>query len=325
MTSKIRLLLIFFFSTSVALSGQQLASWSSFYENGFMWNPALTARWNTWELSSTIHKAWTDFENAPESGTIGFQYPFIKRETKLSIGGYINYDKVGPYQRSTLAGTAAYKFKPLLFGNRDDIISLGGKVSFNSYRFSPQNFTPFDGFSGDPQLINASTSAIAPNLSIGGYYVSVSEFYNFESHYYFGLSANQIVPTRLTVSNQGDISQTIHATAHAGYRYFPRKSPYYLEPNVFVSYGFQKAVNIMANIRYEHVDKFWLSAGVVSNIEIFGQMGFIFNDQSMLGWLVKDGLLRIGAKMNYNMGSLGQFAGLGYEAYVAYLFSNEPN
>ena len=64
---------------------QQLTNWSSFYENGFIWNPALTARWNTWELSTTVHKEWTDFENAPENGTIGFQYPFIKRETKLSM------------------------------------------------------------------------------------------------------------------------------------------------------------------------------------------------------------------------------------------------
>lgn len=303
---------------------QQLTNWSSFYENGFIWNPALTARWNTWELSTTVHKEWTDFENAPEYGTIGFQYPFVKRETKLSLGGYIDYDKVGPYQKSSLAGTIAYKFKPLLFGNRDDVFSLGGKMSFNNYRFSPQNFTPFDGFEGDPNLINQQTSAIAPNMSLGAYYVSVSDFYSFRSHYYFGLSANQILPTRLTVSNQEDITQTVHATAHAGYRYSPKRSPYYIEPNIFISYGFKKAINVMANLRYERVDKYWLSAGLVSNIEAFAQVGFVFNDQSILGWLVKDGALRIGSKVDYNFGSIGQFSGLGYEAYVAYLFNNEP-
>jgi type IX secretion system PorP/SprF family membrane protein len=316
--------ILILYLSATNLHSQQLSNWSSFYENGFIWNPALTARWNTWELSTTVHKEWTDFENAPEYGTIGFQYPFIRRKTKLSIGGYIDYDKVGPYQRTSMAVTAAYKFKTLLFGNRDDVFSIGGKISFNNYSFSPQDFTPFDGFIGDPKLLNESTSAIAPNMSIGAYYVSVSDFYSFKSHYYFGLSANQILPTRLTISNQGDITQTVHATAHAGYRYSPQRSPYYIEPNIMISYGFKKAINVMANLRYERVDKYWISAGLVSNIEMFAQMGFIFNDQSMLGWLVKDGALRIGSKVDYNFGSIGQFSGMGYEVYVAYLFSKEP-
>lgn len=88
-----------------------------------------------------------------------------------------------------------------------------------------------------------------------------------------------------------------------------------------VSYAFSSVVNVMANIRYEEQNKYWGAIGAVTNGEVFAQVGLIFNDQSALGWLVKDGVLRIGTKVDYSLGSLGQFAGIGYEAFVAYLLT----
>ena len=303
-------------------NAQQQQTWSSFYETGFVYNPALTAPWNTWEATAVVRRQWTNFENAPESGNVSFQYPVVRRQTKLCFGGYIDYDRVGPYTRGTIAGTMAYKMRTRWFGNRDDVLSLGGKVSIEQYRFDATRLTAFDGVLGDRNLQTVDESSVTPNISLGAYYVSVSDFYSFKSHYYFGFAANNLVPASVTVTNAGNITNTAHANIHAGYRHFPRRSPYYIEPNIFVSYAYQQAV--MANIRYEKVNSYWLSAGAVSNGQFFGQVGFIFNDRSFLGPLVKDGILRIGTKVDYQVAGIGEFAGIGYEAYIAYVFENEP-
>jgi len=320
---RISLLSLFLLLISLNSFAQQSQSWSSFYEVGFLWNPALTARWNTWELSSTVRKEWTGFDNSPESGNISFQYPIVKRQTILSIGGYIDYDRVGPYSQRSVAGTIAYKIKPQLFGNRDDVLSIGGNLSLQNRRFDPTNSKAFDGINGDRNLLISESTSFSPSLSLGTYYMSVSDFYSFKSHYYFGISGNQLIPSKIDLGPVGALSNNTNITAHAGYRYFPRRSPYYIEPNIFINYSFTKAINVMANVRYERVNSYWFSAGVVSNGEIFGQIGLIFNDRSFLGKIVKDGVLRIGTKVDYQLGSLGQFAGMGYEAYVAYLFENE--
>jgi len=282
---------------------QQSQSWSSFYEVGFLWNPALTAKWNAWELSSTIRKDWTGFENSPESGNVSFQYPILNRRTTiLSFGGYVDYDKVGPFSQRKVGGTVAYKVRPQFFGKRNDVLSIGGNLSLKNLRFDPTNSKAIDGINGDRNLTISEANSYAPSLSLGAYYMSVSDQYSFKSHYYFGVSGNNLIPTKFNITPAGDLSNAPSIAAHAGFRHFPRRSPYYIEPNVFVNYSFTKAMTVMANLRYERVNGYWFSAGLVSNGEVFGQIGLIFNDRSFLGKLVKDGLLRIGTKVVYQFG-----------------------
>lgn len=77
--NSIALLLSFF-----TLKAQQLPSWSSFFESGFIWNPALTARNQSNEALLTHRQDWLGFEGAPQiykhslSACIWFwQYQFV--------------------------------------------------------------------------------------------------------------------------------------------------------------------------------------------------------------------------------------------------------
>jgi len=304
-------------------SGQQLPAWSTFYENGFIWNPALTAKWNSWEASATHRREWQGFEDAPEHVTMSFQMPFLRKFTKASFGTYIEYDKVGPFTSVNLAGTYTYRIRSRLFGNRDDVLSMGFMGKFGQVRFEPKSLVAFDGLEGEISLKEQSSSVITPNVSIGLFYISVSDFYSFKSHYYAGVSLNNLVPTTLIDVPLGDIRSGLHATVHAGYRHFPRRAKHYIEPNMMIIYGFAKAINVMANVRYEATNRFWMSAGLVSHGEVFGQFGLIFNDRSALKKLVKDGTLRIGIKMDYNVGNYRRLTGFGSEIYLAYLFEME--
>ena len=327
--------LYFLFSWCLISDAQQISSWSSFYENGFIWNPALTAKWNATETSVTHRRDWTGFDDSPEYSTIAFQYPFISRTNKRSsIGAYVDQDQVGPFKKIGLAATYAYGFSPKFMGKHDDVLTLGIKASFGRYEYDPTSLVAFDEVIDEiirPEVIG--NASISPNLGVGVFYNSVSDFYAFQkSHYYAGFSINQLVPIKAVTLTYtagdflplGDIVSGPHATMHFGYRHIPfRRARYFVEPNMMVVYGFQNAIHAMANVRYEKVNAYWASAGAASNGEVFLQTGIIFDKNSFLKSLVKEGALRLGVKMDYHLGSFGNYAGIGYEFYGAYVFEVE--
>lgn len=320
----IRILFIFSLS-SFYLNAQQSPNWSSFYESGFIWNPALTARWNSWELTATSRQEWSGFENAPRYNTIGFQYPFIKNIVKVSLGTFVEMDRVGPYESLGFGATYAYKIYPKLFGQKDGVLTFGITAKVNQFRFKQDKLIGFDGVGNENFVSDDNDNFLNPNLNFGIFYNSVSDFYAHEPHFYFGASINNVIPLENKLAQTAGWKFLPHINLHGGLRMKPsRRSKYYYEPSIMISYVNSKTMNVMAHIRYEMEQKYWGAIGLVSSGEVFGQIGFIFNDRSVLGWLVQDGILRLGTKIDYSIGSLSQFAGIGYEAFIAYTFSNEP-
>lgn len=318
------LLILIFIMCSKDSEGQQAPVWSSFYENGFIWNPALTARWNFWELSATTRQEWSGFEGAPRYQTIGFQYPFIKRFTKNTLGAYLDQDQVGPYKATGVGLNYTYKIYPNIFGNRNGVLTFGLSGRINQMRFDPSGLVGFDGLDQETGFTLNDRTFLKPNANFGVFYNSVKDFYSFEEHYYFGISLNNLIP------NSNEFSQILawqfvpHINIHGGMRIKGSiRSDSYFEPSIMISMASTKAINVMGHIRYEKEQKYWGAVGLVSNGEFFVQAGVIFNDQSVLGWLVNDGILRLGTKVDYFINPLRQFSGFGYEAYISYAFSEE--
>ena len=308
---------------SVSLLGQQIPNWSSFYENGFLWNPALTAKWNQWEVAASHRQEWVGFEGAPRTSTFTFQLPFISRFTTSSIGFMLESDQIGPYERQSIALSYNYRFRPELFGNLDDVFGLGMLARMDQNRFRPETLTFFDNTSNGLQIPTNIENTIRPNLDIGLFYISVSDFYSFKSHYYFGLSANRLMSGQIIGVGNDDIQSSIHGSFHAGYRHFPFRSDYFIETSILISDAQAKAFNSMLNVRFEKQYQYWLSTGLVSNGEVFLQAGLIMDEDSFLGALVGDGAIRMGMKMDYGLGQLYRTGGVGYEFYLAYLFEME--
>ena len=305
---------------------QQVPTWSSFYENGLIWNPALTAKWNRWEMSVTHRQEWTGFDDAPEYSTVTFQYPFLKKFTRVALGGFLESDQVGPYENIGAGLTYNFRVQPLLFGNKDDVLGFGVLARLNQYSFQPSKLTFFDNLGLElNQTFSDLDNGVLPNMSIGLFYISVSDFYRFESHYYFGASINQLMSGEQINLGPGRINSQLNFTLHGGFRHFPFRANYYFEPNVLISITHNGHINAMAGFRYEKEYKYWLSGGVVSNGELFTQAGVILDEDSFLSKILNDGLLRIGVKMDYGLDVLGvgRFAGVGYELYMAYLFELE--
>lgn len=320
------------------LEGQQLPSWSSYYETGFVWNPALTAKWNAAEFSLTHRSSWTDFEDAPQTSVVAYQHPFVSRnKQRSSIGMYLVKDQVGPYNTIQAAGTYAYGFSPRLLGKYDDVLTFGVKGSIQRHQFDPTTLISFD----QSQLLTeifpdvVGVDAIRPNVGVGVFYNSVSDFYQYQkSHYYIGLAVDQLIKSTLIelrpitgdFTPLGQITSQPHLTFNAGYRYVPYKfsfnSPfkYFMETNVQVLYSLTKSILANASFRFEVINAFWVSAGAGTDGEAFLQTGIALGKRSPIGFLVRDGVLRLGAKMDYHVTPFSQYGGIGYEFYLAYMF-----
>jgi type IX secretion system PorP/SprF family membrane protein len=319
MIRNIPIVIILTFFTSVLLNGQQTPAWSSFYETGFVWNPALTARWSRAETSATFKREWTDFEGAPEYANLSYQHPFINPFTKTSIGFMVDYDRLGPFQIIGGKVTSTYRIRTNWFDNRRDVLSMGLGFGAQRYGFDPSKLVAFDGAQGDLTILPVQTW-LNPDVSMGFYYCSMDDLNEKDSHYYFGAAINRIIPMGKEVILNSSIKTKMHVHIHGGYRYYPHRQSYFIEPSLFVSYAPLINTNVMASCRVEDPSKGWLAAGAVSNGEIFFQAGFILSGEGRLKKIIKDGNLRVGGKIDRQTINLGRYAGIGFELYTAYTF-----
>lgn len=325
--------IIFFLAIIHFCDAQQLAAWSSFHETGFVWNPAMTARYTQWELSGTHRQEWLGFDDAPQVTTLSFQMPFYQRKFTSSAGGaYLERDQVGPFDNYSFGLSYAYKFSPR-FQKRgiNDELSIGFSLKGSRYLFTPNRLTLFN-----PNEYSSLTSLdpnyqnIVPNLSFGVFYSSRNTTQNYNKSFYFsGIAVNQLAPLKalsIKLADSGnslDIRLQPHILTNVGYRYYPFRAKAFIETNVLGMYSLTKSMHAMVSSRYEIENKWWLSVGGVTNGEFFVQTGVIFDNKSALKKIVNDGQLRIGVKGDFNAGSLKVFNRTGYELYMAYVFETD--
>lgn len=315
------------------LNGQQLASWSSFHETGFVWNPAMTARYTQWEFSGTHRQEWLGFDDAPQVSTVSFQMPFYQNVNISSAGAYLERDQVGPFENYAFGISYAFKFRPKLQrrGIQDEL-SLGFSLKGSRYQFDRNVLTFFDA-NATPFIneLDESYQSFVPNLSLGVFYSSRNAFENHNTSFYFlGMSLNQLAPLKaVSIKLPGDRAETWdirlqpHLLTNLGYRYYPNRGRGggWIETNIMGLYSLTNSIHAMASCRYEWESSWWISGGGVTNGEFFVQTGVIFSGpKSKLGAIVKDGALRIGVKGDFHAGKLALYNRTGYEVYMAYTF-----
>lgn len=321
---------IYFCLAWLSIDAQQLATWSSFHETGFVWNPAMTARYTQWEFSGTHRQEWLGFDDAPQVTTVSFQMPFYQNVNISSAGAYIERDQVGPFENYTFGLSYAYKFAPKFQRNHGrDELSLGFSLNGSRYQFDRNVLTFFDA-NATPFIneLDESYQSYVPNLSLGLFYSSRNAFENHNKSFYFvGLSLNQLAPLKaVSIKLPGDRAETWdirlqpHLLTNVGYRYYPFRGKGWLETNIMALYTLTNSIHTMASCRYEWENSWWLSGGGVTNGEFFVQTGVIFGPKSKLKKIVKDGALRIGVKGDFHAGKLSLYNRTGYEVYMAYTF-----
>ncbi len=307
---KIRLLVFAALCFPLFAMAQQLPDRSAFSETDFIWNPAMTAVYDYWELGASYRQQWVGFEDAPLTATLNMQYPFLKQNA--SLGGFFMHDNLSPIQSNTFAMTYAYKIR---FKRRSaDQLSIGIMGMLNHMFLDGLEVVVND--QDDEYLPGAEGNKFSPNIGFGAFYTSYAKD-DFEKSFFFaGLAVNQLLPSNLIFDETGspaNLKRAIHGNATIGYRSI--EGDLYIEPSVWVNYSAVNILNATFNLKVEKHEAFWAALNLSTNKTLAIQLGTILNKG-----LVKNGTLRIGTMGSYNIGSFGKARGLGYEFYLAYRF-----
>jgi type IX secretion system PorP/SprF family membrane protein len=306
------LLLLFFPSFLLA---QQLPDRSAFSELAHVWNPAMTATYNYWEISANFRQQWLGFENAPQTGILAAQYPFAKEN--MSIGGYFMHDRIQPLKFSTLGFNYAYRFN--LGITRFDRAAIGASLTASQYFVDALNVVVND--LDDQLLPTGENGTLGINAGIGFFYTSYAgtrrQRYDDKNAFFFGVAMNQVFPADLIIQESNTVSnwkREMHGNALIGARLVNTK--FFIEPSVWVNYSAKNNLNGQVNIKMEMKDAFWTAITYSTNQTMAVQVGLI----TAAGFSKSD-YMRIGALGSYNVGNFGDYRAVGFEVNVAYRFN----
>ena len=270
----------------------------------------MTAPWDYWEVGIDYRQQWLGFKDAPRTALVDIQYPFL--DYNNSLGGFFMQDNVKPLKMSMFGLTYAYKIK---FGRRrPPQLSIGASATLTQHFLDALEVVVND--QGDEFIPTGEINKITYNAGLGIFYTSYAKD-DWDRHFfYFGLAANQLLPSKLVFDEFGGVTnlkREIHANAVVGARFI--NEDIFIEPTAWVNYASVNVLNAHLSVKMEKHESFWAGLTYTTNHTIAIQAGWI----TVKGF-AKDGSLRIGTMGSFNIGSFGQFRGLGYEAYVAYRF-----
>ncbi|MCB0651336.1 MAG: PorP/SprF family type IX secretion system membrane protein [Saprospiraceae bacterium] len=287
---------------------QQLPERSVFDETNFLWNPAMTAPWEYWEMGATYRQSWVGFEDAPRTATLNMQYPMIKEN--MAMGGFFLHDDISPLKINTFAMTYAYKLR---LGGKQQL-SLGVMGIMNHFLVNGLEVVVND--DDDELLPGPEGNLLSPNVGFGIFYINNTGG-NFEGNsFYAGLAANQLLSTDIVFKefgSPGNFKRAFHGNAVLGYRSI--SGDILIEPALWINFSTPGITDANFCLKFEKRESFWAGLNLSFNQTLSFQVGYILTKG-----IVKDGSLRVGLAGSYNLGPFAKARGIGYEFYVAYRF-----
>lgn len=306
----IKLIPIFWFLCCSILQAQQLPYRSPLGSTDFIYNPGLTSVEDYMEFGGFYRQQWVGFAGAPRTAQAFIHVPVIHR--KVSLGGFLQNDQVGQFTTNSLALT--YTYKTELGLNYDDQISFGLSTSFQQYQFNSQQIIVSD--ADDPQSIVDFKNTGRFNAGFGIVYTSHYRFDYDETWYFFGLSANQLIRSKLPSNSSGigNLNRAFSSNAFFGFRQPINFG--YLEPSIWLHFSEPNLLGYALNLNYELEDKLWGGVSYSSGSQASLQFGVILKDG-----LLQDGRLRIGILGAYNLNKLASNNSFGLECVLGYRFN----
>jgi len=293
----------------ISLNAQQLPGKSAFSETDFIWNPALTAAWDYWELSVGHRQEWVGFEGAPSTSSAAIQFPFINHN--MSIGGFFMTDRIEPLLSNSLSLSYAYKIR--LSKRQAHYLNFGLSASLSHYHIDIKDLVVND---EDDELLPAGENDnFSPNIGLGFFYTTNGEQAE-ESQFFFGLAMTQLFGMDVVLEDFGgpaNFQRTWHGNALIGGRI--ANDFHFLEPMLWINFSEPGIKNYYFGIKYEKYRTFWAGLNFSTNQTLAMQAGFIIHKR-----LPEFTSFRIGTQASFNVGPFGKYRGIGYEFYFAYRY-----
>ena len=285
--TKIKFLIIFLFFIQAA-NAQFRPHYTQYILNNYIVNPALSGIENYVDVKLSMRNQWVGIDGAPKTfyatvhGALGKEdyrqnatsFDMIGQNTRGNefLPNYttaaphhgigftaLNY-KTGYINRVTSYATYAYHIGL----NESTSLSAGFGLGISSFSIDRSKITLAN--SSDPSVDEtiATFRKIKPELNAG--------LWLYSSKYFIGVSAQQIIPSRLSLIDSAGYKSTLvpHIFATAGYR-APLSYDISIMPSVMVRYISNLPIGVDVNLKAQFQDMFWIG-GSYRNQDGFAAM-----------------------------------------------------
>ncbi|TWR31697.1 type IX secretion system membrane protein PorP/SprF [Mucilaginibacter pallidiroseus] len=284
-------LLVLLLACSVVTRAQQRPQYTQYIFNNYLLNPAVAGIENYIDTKLGYRSQWTGLEGAPVTSYFsinapigtdflegdatafpvsGGQYPSSRMYTRdyrasephHGVGFMVVSDKAGPITQTNLSASYAYHL-----GITDRLnVSVGVSGGFNHIILNTNQITLEN--PNDPTINNLGPNQWRPDIGVG--------IWAYSSNYYFGVSAQQLLPQNLYLTS-GPTAQQSKSSPHyfvtGGYKIFLTDEVSLL-PSALIKFIKPAPVTFDVNMRLSFQDRFWFGGSYRRNDSFAAMAGF---------------------------------------------------
>ena len=310
---------------------QQKPHYTQYILNQYILNPALTGIENYTDIRVSHRHQWVGVQDAPVTTYLTVHTPINKTdyhttatsfdvpgenprgkryweeytapEPHHGIGMQIINDRTGPLNYFSAYGTYAYH---IALSVRTSLAAGFGagltQISLNSSKLN------FGTVQVDPAVYNNGViNTIKPDFMAG--------LYLYSADYFLGVSAQQIIPQKVSFSDNtvktSEGKLVPHVFATAGYRFLIGED-WNLIPSVMVKYVQPLPTQIDINAKLQYLDKAWIGASYRYEDGFAGMVGMHIG-----------GKFNIGYAYDYTTSGLNIVSKGSHEIIVGFLLGNK--
>lgn len=227
---------------------QQDALFSQYMFNGLVLNPAYTGYKDVLDLTLVCRNQWVGFEGSPKTSTFSIQTPL--KNDRVSIGGYIYNDRLGPINLTGFMFNYNYKIRL-----RESTLSFGAQGGFVQNYLNINDIKLKD--ENDLNIYN--TNKFTPDFNFGIYYQ--------HRKWFLGLSSKHLFEDLLLPQNDYYTPYELlsrHLYLYNAYLFKINKIN--IKPSLLVKYTKNAPISIDINTNVYLNDKIMIGASYRTNI-----------------------------------------------------------
>jgi type IX secretion system PorP/SprF family membrane protein len=277
---------------------QQITSYSHFFYNPIIYNPAYTGTSGSPNLLLINHTQWTGFKGAPQYNILTFDCNL--KNKNAGVGLNIGTDKKG--MTSKLFASILYSYKIKINTKTHLLFGISGGVTNQKLNYTNAVVENIN----DPSLFlnNQSSTSFNSNIGLAFSHKNLS----------FGFSIPQII------GNKNQYKSTTNATVfYTINQYYLNSIKYKINiskeknisviPLALIKYSKNTPTQLDANVNFDFQNKYWIGATYKSKYAIGINIGVkLFNRVS------------IGYSYDYITSNLNKYTGLSHEILLNFKF-----
>ncbi len=299
-------ILIFLF-ISVEVFAQQKPQYTQYILNQYIINPALSGLENYSDIKLSYRQQWTGIQGSPVTYYFTYNIPLGKKDYRTTATSVSLKDPNNSSKK--LWGDYYYAAKPhhgVGFQLINDVAGpLGNFSAYATYAYHiglsagtslAAGFgAGISRYSLNTSLLDFNSVTVDPAVYTSGYINSMkfdmtTGLYLYSADYFVGLSAQQIMPSRLDFSNNAitttEGGRTVpHIFATGGYRFLIGENLSFL-PSVMVKYIRPLPLQFELNTKLQFRDAFWLGASYRFNDSYAAMAGFNVNNRLTISYSI---------------------------------------